>query len=128
MPWLTGAIHHRSRRLVDPNPIAAVPRAFGGGDAPGSMRLGSAILVVNAALLSLFSLSCNSLRHLVGGRVDCFSCTRRRRVQHSLWQRITTLNVNHMGWAWVSFFSVVLADLYIRLLALGVITDPAIYF
>ena len=80
------------------------------------------------ALLSLFSLSCNSLRHLVGGRFDCFSCTRRRRVQHSVWQRITTLNLNHMGWAWVSFFSVVLADLYIRLLALGVITDPAIYF
>ena len=33
-----------------------------------------------------------------------------------------------MGWAWVSFFSVVLADLYVRLLALGVITDPAIHF
>jgi hypothetical protein len=92
------------------------------------LGLGSVILVVNAALLSLFSLSCNSLRHLVGGRVDCFSCTRRRRVQHSLWQRITTLNLNHMGWAWVSFFSVVLADLYVRLLALGVINDPAIYF
>ena len=86
------------------------------------------IFVVNAALLSLFSLSCNSLRHLVGGRVDCFSCTRRRRAQYSVWQRITTLNVNHMGWAWVSFFSVVLADLYVRLLALGVITDPAIHF
>ena len=92
------------------------------------LGLGSVIFVVNAALLSLFSLSCNSLRHLVGGRVDCFSCTRRRRVQHSVWQRITTLNLNHMGWAWVSFFSVVLADLYVRLLALGVITDPAIHF
>ena len=88
----------------------------------------STTITITTRLLSLFSLSCNSLRHLVGGRVDCFSCTRRRQVQHSLWQRITSLNVNHMGWAWVSFFSVVTADLYVRLLALGVITDPAIYF
>ena len=43
------------------------------------LGLGSVIFFVNVALLSAFSLSCNSLRHLVGGRVDCFSCTRRRR-------------------------------------------------
>jgi hypothetical protein len=33
-----------------------------------------------------------------------------------------------MRWAWVSFISVAFADFYIRLLALGVITDPAIHF
>ena len=38
--------------------------------------LGSLVLVFNAVLLSRYSLSCNSLRHLVGGRLDCFSCTR----------------------------------------------------
>ena len=92
------------------------------------LGLGSVIFFVNVALLSAFSLSCNSLRHLVGGRLDCFSCTRNQRVQYTLWQRITRLNLHHMRWAWVSFFSVVLADLYVRMLALGVITDPAIHF
>jgi hypothetical protein len=33
-----------------------------------------------------------------------------------------------MSWAWSSLISVTLADVYIRLLALGIITDPAIYF
>ena len=92
------------------------------------LGLGSVIFFVNVALLSAFSLSCNSLRHLVGGRVDCFSCTRNRRVQYTLWQRITRLNLHHMRWAWVSFISVVLTDVYVRALALGVITDPAIRF
>jgi hypothetical protein len=31
-----------------------------------------------------------------------------------------------MGWAWISLISVSLADVYVRLLALGVISDPAI--
>jgi hypothetical protein len=32
-----------------------------------------------------------------------------------------------MAWAWVSFLSVTLADVYVRLLVLGVISDPAIH-
>jgi hypothetical protein len=90
------------------------------------LGLGGLIFFVNVVLLTGFSLSCNSLRHIVGGHLDCFSCSRNAKVQHSLWQRLTSLNVNHMAWAWVSFVSVTLADLYVRLLALGVLTDPAI--
>ena len=33
-----------------------------------------------------------------------------------------------MVWAWASLISVTLADVYIRALALGWITDPAITF
>ena len=88
--------------------------------------LGNVLFFVNVVLLSGFSLSCNSLRHLAGGRLDCFSCSRRAKVQYSLWQRLTTLNRHHMAWAWVSFISVSLVDVYVRLLALGVIVDPVI--
>jgi hypothetical protein len=91
------------------------------------LGLGSAVFFVNVVLLTGFSLSCNSLRHLVGGRLDCFSCTRRQRAQYSLWKRITSLNLHHMAWAWVSFVSVTLADVYVRLLALGVIKDPVLF-
>ena len=38
------------------------------------------------------------------------------------------LNRHHMAWAWASLITVTLADVYVRLLAVGVITDPAIRF
>jgi hypothetical protein len=90
--------------------------------------LGVAILFVNAFLLTGYSLSCHSLRHLVGGRLDCFSCSRRAKVRHSLWQQVTSLNLHHMAWAWTSLISVTLADVYVRLLAIGAIADPQIRF
>jgi hypothetical protein len=80
------------------------------------------------ALLTGYSLSCHSLRHLVGGRLDCFSCTARARMRYRAWKGLTILNGRHARWAWASLISVVVGDVYIRLLALGVIADPAIHF
>ena len=98
--------------------------------ADGAWRigLGGVILLLNVFLLTGYSLSCHSFRHLVGGKLDCFSCSRRTRVRYSLWQRTTWMNLFHMRWAWASLISVVLADLYVRLLAMGVLVDPAIRF
>jgi hypothetical protein len=48
-------------------------------------------------------------------------------MRYGAWQRLTGLNERHMLWAWVSLVSVALADLYVRLLAAGVIVDPAIW-
>ena len=56
--------------------VDAVAVARAGRPAPDRARA-SCILFVNAALLTGYSLSCHSLRHLVGGRLDCFSCSRR---------------------------------------------------
>jgi len=89
--------------------------------------LGGVLFLVNVVLLTGYSLSCHSLRHLVGGKVDCFSCSRVRRVRYTLWQRLTDLNRNHMWYAWASLITVTLADIYVRLLVLGVVTDPAIH-
>jgi hypothetical protein len=97
-------------------------------DGQWRLGLGSMVLLVNVVLLTGFSLSCNSFRHLVGGNVDCFSCSRSRRVRHGLWRQVTSLNGFHMQWAWASLVSVALADLYVRLLAIGVFADPAIRF
>jgi hypothetical protein len=88
--------------------------------------LGSVLFFVNVTLLTGYSLSCHSLRHIVGGRLDCFSCNRRQQVRHGLWQRLTALNRHHMAWAWASLISVTLADVYVRLLALGILVDPQI--
>jgi hypothetical protein len=116
--------------------LAFIPLAFLWLDAFISLHhddhwrfgLGGLILFVNVALLTGYSLSCHSLRHLAGGTLDCFSCSARTRTRYGLWQRVTALNVNHAKWAWASLLSVAGADLYIRLIAIGVIADPAIRF
>src|SRR5262245_399441 len=82
--------------------------------------LGTIILLVNVVLIALYTFGCHSMRHLVGGGVDevsksparsaCYTCT-------------SALNGKHMLFAWASLFSVGIADLYIRLCSMGVITD-----
>jgi hypothetical protein len=114
--------------------LAFIPLFFLWVDAAISLRtddqwrlgLGGVLFFVNVVLLTGYSLSCHSLRHIAGGRLDCFSCSRRQQVRYGLWQRLTALNRHHMAWAWASLISVTLADLYVRLMALGVLVDPQI--
>lgn len=82
--------------------------------------VGTLVLTLNALLLSLYSLSCHSCRHLCGGHVDIFS---KAPTRYSFWKVFSQLNERHMQFAWVSLIWVALSDLYVRLLALGVIHD-----
>lgn len=84
--------------------------------------LGNVVLVVNVFCLACYTLGCHSMRHLVGGGKDCFSC---HRVRHRLWRGVTVLNLRHETWAWVSMFTVWATDLYLRLLIHGVIPAGA---
>ena len=79
--------------------------------------LGSAIMILNAVFLSAYTFGCHSFRHLVGGRLDCFSCDLGSQVRYSLWTKATKLNERHMLWAWVSLVWVAFTDFYIRWLA-----------
>jgi hypothetical protein len=85
--------------------------------------VGSLLMLVNVILLSTYALSCHSLRHLVGGKLDCFSCAVAGGPRYAGWRGLTKLNENHMLYAWMSLFSVGLTDLYIRLLAAGTLRD-----
>ena len=85
--------------------------------------LGSLVLLVNIILLSFYTFSCHSLRHLVGGKVDCFSCVTFGGPRHTAWRRLSFLNERHMLFAWLSLFSVGLSDLYIRMVAAGAVSD-----
>jgi hypothetical protein len=93
-------------------------------DGSVGIGLGSVIITVNAFLLMMFSFSCHALRHLVGGGLDCFSCSPMARTRKRIWDYVTKFNANHRLWAWASLFSVAITDIYIRLVASGVITDP----
>ncbi len=85
--------------------------------------VGSLVLLTNIVLLTLYTFSCHSLRHLAGGKLDCFSCTKFGPPRHTVWGRLSSLNERHMLFAWLSLFSVGLADLYVRMVSEGLLKD-----
>ena len=56
--------------------------------------VGSVILFINAFLLMMYSLSCHSLRHMVGGKLDCFSCSGSAKTRKGLWDKISQNRVD----------------------------------
>jgi hypothetical protein len=85
--------------------------------------LGSGLLVVNAFLLMMYTFSCHSLRHLVGGGLNCFSCSAWTRTRKRVWDYVSVWNEHHRFWAWTSLVVVVGTDIYIRLVGNDIITD-----
>jgi hypothetical protein len=98
-------------------------RAFSFDDGIG-VGVGTIVLILNASLLSLYSLSCHSCRHLVGGTLDVFS---RHPVRYRMWRLVSRFNARHAAIAWVSLVWVAWTDLYVRLLANGVFRDLRIF-
>ena len=86
--------------------------------------IGTVVLVINATLLWLYSMSCHSCRHLVGGRLRHFS---KHPVRYWAWMKVSVLNERHMLFAWLSLGWVAFTDLYIRLVASGTITDLKLF-
>jgi hypothetical protein len=94
-------------------------KAFWFGDRVG-VGVGSLVLTMNVVLLGGYTLSCHSLRHLVGGRLDQLSSAP---AQHKAYDCVSCLNRWHPVWAWLSLFWVAFSDLYVRLCSMGVWTD-----
>jgi len=88
------------------------------------MGLGTVVMWANVILIWLYTLSCHSCRHIVGGRLRNFS---KHPVRYKLWTQVSKLNAHHSKFAWYSLFSVAIADLYIMLVANGTITDPRFF-
>ena len=85
--------------------------------------VGTLVMIANAALLSSWTFGCHSWRHLVGGRRDCFSCSRAMTTRYALWRGSTWLNERHMLFAWWSLVWVVVTDVYVYLVSTGVVRD-----
>ncbi|MFG3439049.1 hypothetical protein ACGF0J_17535 [Nonomuraea sp. NPDC047897] len=85
------------------------------------LGLGSWILLVNAVLIWCYTLGCHSCRHITAGRLNHFS---RHPLRYKAWTLVSKLNARHQQFAWASLFSVMGADLYVRLVAKGVIAFP----
>ena len=85
--------------------------------------MGSLVFLANIILLTLYAFSCHSLRHLVGGKLDCFSCTAAAKSRHGVWKKASFLNERHMLFAWCSLISVGFADFYVWMVAAGYLKD-----
>lgn len=101
-----------------------------GGGRAFHVSLGTLVLAVNVVLLGGYTFGCHSLRHLVGGKLDCFSCARgkgaRVGTRFQLWKKVSRLNERHPLFAWCSLFWVGFSDFYVWMAASGVWTDPRI--
>ncbi len=87
--------------------------------------VGTAVLVINVVLLAGYTFGCHSCRHIMGGKLNNFS---EHPVRYRYWQAVSWLNGKHMQWAWASLIWVALADVYVRLVASGIIIDPHVVF
>jgi hypothetical protein len=90
----------------------------------GHAGLGTLIFLVNIVLIWLYTLSCHSCRHAVGGRLRHFS---KHPIRYKLWTVVSKLNARHAQYAWLSLFSVAIADFYVYLLATGQFNDPRFF-
>ena len=79
------------------------------------MGLGTLVLIVNAGLLWLYSLSCHACRHITGGRLKHFS---KHPVRYWMWTQVSKLNSQaHAAGLGVAVLGAHVTDLYIRLVA-----------
>ena len=86
----------------------------------GHMSVGSLVLVVSSTMLWLYSMSCHSCRHTIGGRLKNFS---KHPVRYKLWSWVSVLNHSHQRFAWFSLAAVAFADIYVRQVATGAWTN-----
>ena len=90
----------------------------------GHMGLGTVLFVVNIVLIWLYTLSCHSCRHAVGGRLRHFS---KHPVRYKMWTWVSKHNARHGLYAWLSLFSIAIVDLYVYLLSTGAFEDPRFF-
>ncbi|GAA1561433.1 hypothetical protein GCM10009678_50360 [Actinomadura kijaniata] len=95
-------------------------RAFHGKDGGFGIGLGSIILLANVILLWGYTLSCHSCRHIVGGRLKNFS---KHPFRYRMWGWVSKLNERHGQYALITLGSLVVADLYVALVASETISD-----
>jgi hypothetical protein len=86
----------------------------------GHMSVGTLVLVANATFLWLYSASCHTCRHTIGGRLRNFS---KHPIRYKAWSIVSVLNHKHQNFAWISLLGVAFADFYVREVAAHVFTN-----
>ncbi|CAN5502887.1 hypothetical protein BH20ACT10_BH20ACT10_04780 [soil metagenome] len=92
-------------------------------DAGVQIAVGSLLWFANIILVSAYTFSCHSFRHLIGGNMNCYSCVKGGGARRKTYNFVSRLNAKHPQWAWYSLFSLLFTDIYLRLIAAGTIQD-----
>ena len=71
-------------------------------------------------MLWVYTLSCHSCRHVVGGRLKHFS---KHPVRYWMWTQVSKLNTRHKLYAWITLGTLMFTDFYVMLVASGTISD-----
>ncbi|MCH8330033.1 MAG: succinate dehydrogenase [Bacteroidetes bacterium] len=96
----------------------AILSFFNGGRL--GVGVGSIVLLINPILLGSYTFGCHSFRHLIGGNMNCMSCSK---IRYSGWKKVSWLNERHQMFAWLSLFWVGFSDFYVRMVSMGHFTD-----
>ena len=84
------------------------------------LGIGTIVLTANVFCLGFYTLSCHSLRHLIGGVYDVLS---NKPIRKKAYGCVSSLNKRHMLFAWISLFVVGFSDIYVRLCSMGIWSD-----
>lgn len=90
------------------------------GQVKFGIGVGTLVLAANVVFISFYTLGCHSFRHLIGGKRDRIS---EAGLAKAAYDCSSCLNRRHQRWAWCSLFSVMFADVYVRLCSMGIFTD-----
>ncbi|SVD92045.1 uncharacterized protein METZ01_LOCUS444899, partial [marine metagenome] len=61
---------------------------FQGGEL--GIGVGTMLLLINPILLACYTFGCHAFRHLVGGRIDCFTCSNgKKKIRYKFWKGIS---------------------------------------
>ncbi|MBZ0135205.1 MAG: hypothetical protein K8I27_02390 [Planctomycetes bacterium] len=85
--------------------------------------VGTLVMFINATLLSGYTFGCHSWRHLIGGKLNCFTCDGSSKTRYKVWKKSTWFNERHMLFAWLSLFWVCFTDFYVLMVSTGGIKD-----
>lgn len=86
--------------------------------------VGTIVITANVVCLSLYTFSCHSLRHLIGGIHDVLS---HKPIRQKAYGCVSGLNKRHMLFAWISLFVVGFSDIYVRMCSMGIWTDYRLF-
>ena len=129
LPWILNNLHRYFLYLIVVLVIFHWFHFFQAFNFDGrvGMGVGSLVIAADTILLTLYVASCHSVRHLIGGSVDCFSCARAGEARLKTWKGVSWLNQYHNLFFWASLITVGFADLYVRLCAMGIWTDVRVF-
>ena len=77
--------------------------------------VGNLVLWGNVIMLWVYTLSCHSCRHVVGGRLKHFS---KHPVRYWMWGQVSRLNTRHKLYAWITLGTLMFTDFYIMLISM----------